>query len=110
MDSLKLIKILLQIYPDDSGNIYLNLLRKHVKETQTMDAKDIMSNWDSINFESFVDAISSTIEIDLIKTLKDKCKSSLIASIICAQLDENDIPMSYKNMLLSAKEMVLSEC
>jgi putative ATP-dependent endonuclease of the OLD family len=109
VDSLKLIKILLQIYPDDSGNIYLDLLRKHVKETRTMDAKDIISNWDSINFEPFIDAVSSTIKTELIKTLKDKCKSSLIASIICAQLDEKDIPMSYKNMLLSAKEMVLSD-
>lgn len=109
VDSLKLIKILLQIYPDDSENRYLGLLRKYVKETQTMDAKDILSNWDSINFEPFIDATSSTIETDLIKTLKDKCKSSLIASIICAQLDEKDIPMSYNKMLLSAKEMVLSE-
>ena len=106
VDSLKLIKILLPLYSDDCRNKYLGLLRKHAGETRTMDTKDIISNWDSINFDSFINATSSTIKADLIQTLKDMCKSSLIASVICAQLDENEIPKSYKDMLLSAKEMV----
>ena len=109
VNSLKLVKILLEVFPDDSGNVYLDLLRKHIEETRTMDTKDVISNWGSINFERFISATSSTIKADLIKTLKDKCKSSLIASVICAQLDEKDIPASYKKMLLSAKEMVLFE-
>ena len=109
VNSLKLVKILLEVFPDDSGNVYLDLLRKHIEETRTMNTKDVISNWDSINFERFISATSSTIKADLIKTLKDKCKSSLIASVICAQLDEKDIPASYKKMLLSAKEMVLFE-
>ena len=106
VDSLKLVKILLGVDADNSNNKYLNLLREHVEETRTMDVKDIISNWDSIDFKPFINATHSRINEELIKSLKEMCKSSLTTSLICAQLSDNEIPKSYKDMLLSAKEMV----
>lgn len=109
VNNLKLVKILLPMYNNDPNNKYLKLLRKYVEETRHMSIQDIISNWDNINLEPFTNATKDSIKDMLIKSLGDEFKTSLTTSIICAQLQETEIPKCYKDMLLSAKEMVRSE-
>lgn len=101
VDNLKLIKIFIQIDPDGIGKYYLMQIRSCITETQTMDASKILEDWDSLNFKGF-----KIEQKELIKTLEDKCKSSLFSSMICSRLDDKDIPKCYKDLIIKARDTV----
>jgi len=107
VERLKLVKILIEMN-EKPDNFYLNLLHKYIPATRRWSKEQILENWESLDFDDFLDNTKDRLNEELIKSLKDNHKTSLAASIICSKLNEDEIPSCYKNLLLKAKELVLT--
>lgn len=101
IDTKKIIKILIKLFPDQIGDGYINFLKSKIPEIKSLNSNQIIDRFDSLDFEGIV------IDTDkLIKSLRNNCKTSLFWSMFCSEIDVDDIPDCYKNLLSKAKEMV----
>ena len=67
-----------------------------------MGISDILSKFDSLDHKKI--KISNE---EITTMLEKKCKSSLIWSMFASEMDINDIPRCYKELIIKAKEMVI---
>jgi hypothetical protein len=91
---LKLLKILFKVDPDKAERHFIDLLRKDVPETRPLQSNEIVDKWDTFNF--------GNIKIDkvkLIKTLEDDYKTALTWALIAAEMELEDIPQCYKDVI-----------
>lgn len=99
--ALKLIKIFIKIDPDQTGGKCLNYLRKYIPKLRKMDIGTCLDQWDSFDF-SKVPLNNTKIK----NLLVEKGKTALTSSLIAKELSENEIPLCYKDFLVTAKQMV----
>ena len=98
---LKLVKIIIQIAPEEAKEAYAGILKKEIVSLRKMRVEEIQTKWDSIDF--------SVVKIDpalIIDTLRHSCKTALAGSLIAENMSEGEIPVCYKEFLLTSRKMV----
>lgn len=98
---LEIIKILIQVDPENLGSDYLSVIYTSIEQTRGMSSQEIVNNWDSLDFSKL--SVSNEC---VIKYLKENCKTALIYSKICSQIDNSKIPDCYSKVLNTARDMV----
>jgi len=106
VDNLELVKILIEM-DEDPNNKYLKLIKEYIPDSRSMKTEELLGQWNTLNFDPFIEGTSGRLENEITKSLKGQHKTTLSASIICSKMVEDDIPSCYKKILLKAKEMVV---
>lgn len=99
--NIKILKILIKLFPNDVGKKILDFLKSQKKEIRPLNSSEVISRWDEFDMHLIpVDASK------LLNTLRSNCKTAFFWSLFCSELNQDEIPQCYINMLAKAKEMV----
>ena len=102
MNKIKLMKILIKIDQERVGRHCIDMIRRDISETRSMNVSDILKNFDSLDHEKL-----KIKDEEFVAMLENNCKSSLFWSMFASEIDIADIPRCYKELILKAKEMVI---
>lgn len=99
--NIKILKILIKLFPDGIGKSYLDFLKSQIPELIRLNSSQVISRWEEFNMNAI--SIDSS---KLLAALRRKCKTAFFWSIFCSELNQDEIPACYREVIIKSKEMV----